>query len=151
MRNRNVMQDVWVLHGCYNITIWKNFNILCHLYLSSQVVLVVKNLPANVGNMRVVGSIPGSGRSPGEGNVYPLQYSLLENPMEREAWQATICGVAKSLAQLKQLNTLACTSCLSLPFNVHFCIIQSTIIFYNICTLSKQISMCILGMYIQSV
>ena len=97
------------------------------------------------------GFLPGSGRSPGEGDVYPLQYSRLENPMEREAWQATICGVAKSLAQLKQLNTLACTSCLSPPFNVHFCIIQSTIIFYNICTLSKQISMCILGMYIQSV
>ena len=42
------------------------------------------------------GSIPGSGRSPGEGNGNPLQHSCLENPMDRGAWQATICGVAKS-------------------------------------------------------
>jgi len=42
------------------------------------------------------GSIPGSGRSPGEGNDNPLQYSCLENPMDRGAWQATVHGVAKS-------------------------------------------------------
>ena len=42
------------------------------------------------------GLIPGSGRSPGEGNGYPLQYSFLENPMDRGAWQATVHGVAKS-------------------------------------------------------
>ena len=42
------------------------------------------------------GSIPGSGRSPGEGNGYPLQYSCLENPMDRGAWRATVHGVAKS-------------------------------------------------------
>ena len=42
------------------------------------------------------GSIPGSGRSPGEGNGNPLQYSCLENPMDRGAWQATVCGVAKN-------------------------------------------------------
>jgi len=47
---------------------------------SSQAALVVKNLPANAGGMRDVGSIPGSGRSPGEGNGSPLQYSCLENP-----------------------------------------------------------------------
>ena len=55
---------------------------------------VVKNLPANAGD---VGSIPGSGRSPGEGNGNPLQYSCLENPMDRGAWQATVHGVAKEL------------------------------------------------------
>ena len=43
-----------------------------------------------------LGSIPGSGRSPGEGNNYPLQYSCLENSMDRGAWQATVHGVAKS-------------------------------------------------------
>ena len=43
-----------------------------------------------------LGSIPGSGRSPGEGNGNPLQYSCLENPMDREAWQATVHGVTKS-------------------------------------------------------
>ena len=52
----------------------------------------VKNLPANAGD---VGSIPGSGRSPGEGNDNPLQYSCLGNPMDREAWWTTVHGVAK--------------------------------------------------------
>ena len=47
-------------------------------------------------NARVPGSILGSGISPGEGNGYPLQYSCLENPMDRRAWQATVHGVAKS-------------------------------------------------------
>ena len=42
------------------------------------------------------GSIPGSGRSPGEGNGNPFQYSCPENPMERGVWQATVCGIAKS-------------------------------------------------------
>ena len=49
-------------------------------------VLVVRNLPANAGDVRSVGLIPGSGRSPGEGNGNPLQYSCLENPMDGEAW-----------------------------------------------------------------
>ena len=58
--------------------------------------LVVKNLPANSGDIKDVGSIPGLGRSPGEGNGNPLQYSCLENPMDRGAWRAAIHGVAKS-------------------------------------------------------
>ena len=62
----------------------------------SQVALVVKNLPANAGDMRDTGSIIGSGRYPGVGNGNPLQYSRLENPMGRVAWWATIHGVAKS-------------------------------------------------------
>ena len=53
---------------------------------------VVKNPPANA---RDLGSIPGSGRSPEEGNVNSLQYSCLENPMDRGAWLATVRGVAK--------------------------------------------------------
>ena len=52
----------------------------------------VKNPPA----VQETGLIPGLGRAPGEGNGYPLQYSFLENPMERGAWQATMHGVAKS-------------------------------------------------------
>ena len=52
--------------------------------LPSQVVLVVKNSPANVADIRDVGSIPGSGRSPGERNGNPLPYSCLENPMDRQ-------------------------------------------------------------------
>ena len=62
---------------------------------------VVKNPPANAGD---AGLIPGSGRSPGEGNGNPLQYSCLRNPMNRGAWWATIHGVAKSQTGLYQLN-----------------------------------------------
>jgi len=63
---------------------------------------VVKNLPANVGDTGDLGLIPGSGRSPGEGNGNPLQYSCLENPMDRGASQATVYGVAKSWTQLSE-------------------------------------------------
>ena len=63
--------------------------------VASQVVLVVKNLPANTGDIRDVGSIPGSGRSPGEGHGNPRQYSCLENPMDRRAWQATVHEACK--------------------------------------------------------
>ena len=58
--------------------------------------LVVKNLPANAGDLRDAGSIPGSERSPGGGHGHPLQYSCLENPMDRGAWQATFYRVAKT-------------------------------------------------------
>ena len=58
--------------------------------------LVVKNLPANVGDLRDAGSILRSGRSPGEGNSNPLQYSCLENPLERGVWRAAVHRVAKS-------------------------------------------------------
>ena len=51
------------------------------------VALVVKNLPANVGDIRDAGSIPGLGRSPGVGYGNPLQYSCLKNPIDRGAWQ----------------------------------------------------------------
>ena len=61
---------------------------------------VVKNLTANTGDAGDSGSIPGSGRSPGEGNSNPLQYSCLENPIDREAWQVTVHWVAKSWARL---------------------------------------------------
>ena len=68
----------------------------------SQMVLVVKNWPANAGDLRDMGSIPGLGRSPGEGHGNPLQYSCLRSPIDRGAWQATVHGVAKSWILLKQ-------------------------------------------------
>ena len=58
--------------------------------------LVVKNLPANAGDERAVGLIPGSGRSPGRENVTPLQYSCRENPMGSRTWWATAYGVRES-------------------------------------------------------
>ena len=60
-----------------------------------QVELVVKNPPANAREAMDTGSIPGWGRSPGEGNGNPLQYSCLENSMDRGAWQATVHGVTE--------------------------------------------------------
>ena len=60
-------------------------------------------MPANTGDLRDMGLIPGSGRSPGGGNGSPLQYSCMENPMDRIAWQATVRRVAKSQTQLKLL------------------------------------------------
>ena len=71
---------------------------------ASQVVLVVKNLAANAGDVRDVGLIPGLGGSPGGGHGNPLQYSCLENPMDR-AWWATVRRVAKSQTRLKQVST----------------------------------------------
>ena len=61
---------------------------------------MVKNPPASAGDIGDMGSIPGLGRSPGEGNGNPLQYSYLGNPMNRGAWWATVHGVAKSQTQL---------------------------------------------------
>ena len=72
-----------------------------------QVVLVVKDLSANVGDARDVGSIPGLGRSPGEGHGNPLQYFCLENPLDRGAWRATVHRVTQSQTRLKRLSTHA--------------------------------------------
>ena len=83
---------------------------------ASQVVLVVKNLPANVGDLRDAGSLPGLGRSPEGGHSNPLQCSCLVNPMDRGAWWATVHGVAKSRTRLKQLSMHACTHTLSSIF-----------------------------------
>ena len=66
---------------------------------------MVKSLPAKAGDFRDAGSTPGSGRSPGGGHGNLLQYSFLENPMDRRAWRATVHGVTKSQTQLKQLST----------------------------------------------
>ena len=64
---------------------------------------MVKNPLAHAGNVRDVGSIPGSGRSPGGGHGNPLQYSNLENPMDRGAWRAPVHGVAENRTGLSDL------------------------------------------------
>ena len=69
-----------------------------------QVALVVKSLPANAGDIRDMGSIPGSGRSPGGGHGNPLQYSCLKNPVDRGTWGATVHRVTKSQRGLKRLS-----------------------------------------------
>ena len=75
---------------------------------ASQVVTVVKNLPANAGDATDVGLIPGLGRLPRGGHGNPLQYSCLENPMDTGAWWATVHGVAETQTRLKRLSTLLC-------------------------------------------
>ena len=70
---------------------------------ASQVALVVKNPPANAGDIRDVSSIPGLGRPPGEGHGNPHQYSCLENPMDREAWRLQSMG-SQNWTRLKRLS-----------------------------------------------
>ena len=74
---------------------------------ASQVMLVVKISPASAGDVRHAGLIPRSGRSPGGGHGNPLQYSCLENPMDRGAWRTAVHRIAKSWAWLKLLSTHA--------------------------------------------
>ena len=67
--------------------------------------VVVKNPPAKTGDIRDESTIPQSGRSSGGGHGYPLQYSCVENPMDREAWQTTVHRVTQCQTQLKRLST----------------------------------------------
>ena len=66
---------------------------------------MVKNLPANAEDVRNAGSVLGLGRSPGKGNGNPLQYSCLEDPMDRGAWRATVQRVAQELDMTEHLST----------------------------------------------
>ena len=87
---------------------WYNFG--RYLSLSTKVALVVKNLPANAGDIRDMGLIPGSGRSPGGGHGSPLQFSCLENPMDRGAWWTTLHRVTQSRTRLKRLSSSSSTT-----------------------------------------
>jgi len=80
------------------------------------VALVVKKQPAHAGKARDDGLILGSSRFPAGGHGNPLQYSCLENPIDRGAWQATVHGVAQSWTRLKQLSTHTCRTTI-LPSN----------------------------------
>ena len=82
----------------------------CSSLWASHVELVGKNLPANAGGVRDEGSIPGSGRFPGGGHGNPLQYSCLENPMNKGDLWATVHRVIKSRTWLKRLSTQARSS-----------------------------------------
>ena len=85
---------------------WSVMLVVCTLDLrASHLALVVKNPPANAGDIRDAGSVLGSGRSPGGEHGNPLQYSCLENPMDKGAWWATDHRVAENQTQLKRLST----------------------------------------------
>ena len=94
-----IPEDIWKY--CCQVNELRYKSRIPRFSSGTQVLLVVKNPPANAGDIRDVGSIPGSGRfTVGEyGN--PLQYSCLENPMDRGAWRATVHGVAESRTRLK--------------------------------------------------
>ena len=106
----------------FTFTLWATFNVQSKINTISKgaansnntktkqlqrirVALVVKNLPANTGDIRDAGSIPRSGRSPGGGHGNPLQYYCLETPMDRGAWQATVHRITQSWTWLKWLST----------------------------------------------
>ena len=95
-------------------------NLIAHPYMglwASQLSPVVKNLPANEGDLRNMGSIPGLGRSPEGCHGNPLQHSCLENPMDRGAWQAAVQRVTESDTEesLKRLSLARHTNPLSFP------------------------------------
>ena len=71
--------------------------------------LVVKNPPANAGDIRDAGSVPRSGRSLEVGNDNSFQYSCLENPVDRRAWQATVCGISESDTTERAHSTHMCS------------------------------------------
>ena len=90
-------------HGGKGINQEFGMNIYTVPYIRSvsQVALVVKSPPASAGDIGDPGSIPGFGRSPAEGHGNSLQYSCLENPMDRRAWRVRVHGVAQSRTLLK--------------------------------------------------
>ena len=92
-----------------NINVLADFSLTAVVAGASQVVLVVKTLPANAGDIRDADLIPGSERSPGGGHGNPVQYSCLENPIDRGAWQALVHGVLQSQSQLKWLSMHSCS------------------------------------------
>ena len=86
----------------------------------SHVALGVKNPPANAGDMREVGFDPWVGKTPGGGLGNPLQYSCLENLMDRGAWQAAVWGITKSWTRLKRLSIHYCPTGEMLIFEIYY-------------------------------
>ena len=100
--------DLLVVQGTQESSPTPRFESINISVFSLQVALVVKNTPANAGDIRDVGSIPGLGSSPRGGHGSLLKYSCLENPMNRGAWWATVHSIAQSRTQLKQLSMQPC-------------------------------------------
>ena len=99
--DRKVIHKIWYLHdSCQKkkspLGLSDYLDNLIGGFWDSQLVLVGKNIPASVGDIRDMGSVPGLGRSPRGGQGNPPQNSCLENPMDRGAWWATVRNVAKS-------------------------------------------------------
>ena len=99
---------------------------------ASQVALVVKNQPATAGDVKDFGSIPGLGRPLGEGNGNPLQYSCLENPMERGAWWAIVHGVTKESNMTEWLNSSNSSSVIVFGKMLHICALNVFIYWFQL-------------------
>ena len=100
----HLMETCWLKLEKFSNIITRMISAPLSSLWASHVALVVKNLPANAGEVRDTDLIPGLGRSLGGGHGKPLQYSCLENPMDRGAWQATVHRVTKSQIWLKPLS-----------------------------------------------
>ena len=96
--NKHAQSKRWVFFSLHSALSWPHsvFTTVNSLIYILYLVLVVKNPPANVGDIKDVDSIPGLGSSPGEGKGNPLQYFCLENPIDLGALWATVHGVAKN-------------------------------------------------------
>ena len=116
----------------------KNFEKTLYFSKASQVALVVKNLPANLGDLGDAGSTPVSGRSPGEGHGNLLRHSCLENPVDRGAWEITVHMVAKNRTWLKRLSTQAHKSLKPLHYRSQLQDVNSLHPPPNSCLLSVQ-------------
>ena len=103
--------DIQILpHLDFPVLDWQTMSVctfvcVCTHTWASQMVLEVKNPPTNAGDIRHLGLIPGSGRSPGGGHGNLLQYSCLENPTNRGAWRATVHGVSKNQTWLSTTHS----------------------------------------------
>ena len=97
---------------------------------ASQELPVAKNLPANTGDIRDLGSILGSGRSPEGGNVNLLQDSCLENPMDRGAWRATVHGITKSQTRLSNGTNYIYMCLYDMVTHTYICVFMSVYIQY---------------------
>ena len=98
------LQTFFTQSRTLNISVWFYFLVLYYTSGDFPGSAVVKNSPSNAGDTRDSGLIPGLGRSPGEGNSNPLQYSCLGNFMDRGAWRARVHGVTKSYTGLSNWN-----------------------------------------------
>ena len=113
------VREAWLLYILASFGIWSLW--------ASQMALVVKNPRASAGDTRAEGLIPGSRRSPGEGNSNPLQYSCLENSVDRGCWWAVVHGVAKSWTPLSAHTH---SLCVLLPPPQHIFFQLLTVLFF---------------------
>ena len=101
---------------------------------------MIKNPPANAGDIRDPGSIPGLGRFPGEECGNSVQYSCLENPMDRGAWWAMVHGVTQSQTRLKRLSTALASSKLFIVYPNHYLTVYTLLEVFSFPTIFQYLN-----------